>query len=203
MATYCCDSLPFPQNAGNVGCKPENHVEREKNPKQRGSAWNARFLTWNSYFLTWFQRGSSVVPHTRNQSPVWEIWRVENVLGPQVKCCTMDRHSLQPMSIFSLASMERQNHGKSIIWNIKPLFGTDQQPVWFSVSWVWCAQTQRWGIMDAVAAALAAAKMRSEKAKALTSASAPKTPPPKPGASRSFSRGQGCGWDIFLVFLLI
>ena len=90
--------------------------KEKKKPKQRGSAWNARFLTWNGYFLTWFQRGS---PHQEIKVQFGEIWRVENVLGPQVKCCTMDRHSLQPMSIFSLASMERQNHGKSIIWNIK------------------------------------------------------------------------------------
>lgn len=144
MATYCCDSLPFPQNAGNVGCKPENHVEREKKSETAWFRVERPFFDVERLFFdvvpAWFQRGS---PHQEIKVQFGEIWRVENVLGPQVKCCTMDRHSLQPMSIFSLASMERQNHGKSIIWNIKPLFGTDQQPVWFSVSWVWCAQTQR------------------------------------------------------------
>ena len=59
MAMYFQDNVPL--------CKmraiEDDHLKivpkAEKNEKQRGSAWNARFIAWNGYCLAWFQRGST------------------------------------------------------------------------------------------------------------------------------------------------
>ena len=68
MTTYCGDSLQFPQNAGNVGCKLENHVEREKKSETAWFRVERPFFDVERLFFdvvpAWF-------PTPRNQSPVW------------------------------------------------------------------------------------------------------------------------------------
>ena len=109
--------------------------KEKKNPKQRGSAWNARFLTWNGYFLTWFQRGSSVVPHTKkSKSSLGKFGELRTFWGP--------KWNVVPWIAIHCSSCPFSHwhrwKGKSIIWNIKPLFGTDQQPVWWQLVWAGC-----------------------------------------------------------------